>query len=244
MKMHSRDSWFVVVALLLISHSVLLAETADSSFQRGNARYAAADYPGAAAAYEEAAHAGAWSPNLFYNLGNARFREGDFGRAILNYRRTIALERDHLEANANLRLARARTQALEFKLSPSLHYLGLVSSNAYTVAAAILCWAGLLLLLWRRQGLACFLGGLFITLAIGCALATFLLERAATGEAVILAKDVEARVATTDTARSLLALPPGSEIRILQQRGDWCYAELPDSQRGWIDSKAAELIRL
>ncbi len=243
MKMHSRASWFVVVALLLISHSVLLAETADSSFQRGNARYAASDYPGAAAAYEEAAHAGAWSPNLFYNLGNTRFREGDFGRAILNYRRTIALERDHLEATANLRLARARTQALEFKPSPSLHYIGLVSSNAYTIAAAILFWAGLLLL-WRRHGPALFLGGLFVILAAACGFALFLLERTTAGEAVIVAKDVQARVATTETARGLLALPPGSEVRILQQRGDWSYAELPDNQRGWIDSKAAELIRL
>jgi hypothetical protein len=57
-------------------------------------------------------------------------------------------------------------------------------------------------------------------------------------------KDVQARLATADTANSVLALPEGSEIRVLSIRGDWIYAALPNNLRGWIPTESAELVRL
>ena len=64
------------------------------------------------------------------------------------------------------------------------------------------------------------------------------------GVAVVVADNAEARVATADSAKSVLALPPGSEVVILQERGDWSYAALPNDQRGWISTKAVEKVRL
>ncbi|PYK72362.1 MAG: aerotolerance regulator BatD, partial [Verrucomicrobia bacterium] len=61
---------------------------------------------------------------------------------------------------------------------------------------------------------------------------------------VVVADNAEARVATADSAKSVLALPPGSEVVILQERGDWSYAALPNDQRGWISTKAVEKVRL
>ena len=55
---------------------------------------------------------------------------------------------------------------------------------------------------------------------------------------------VEARVATADNANAVLALPPGSQIKMLQQRGDWLYATLPNNLRGRIPSKSVEAVRL
>ena len=62
--------------------------------------------------------------------------------------------------------------------------------------------------------------------------------------AVITAKQVEARLATADNAKSVLLLPAGSEIKILSERGDWVYAALPNDQRGWIPATSAERVRL
>ena len=64
------------------------------------------------------------------------------------------------------------------------------------------------------------------------------------GLAIVTEKEVQARLATADTANSVLALPPGSEIKILSTRGDWVYAALPNSLRGWIPAKSAEQVRL
>jgi hypothetical protein len=62
--------------------------------------------------------------------------------------------------------------------------------------------------------------------------------------AIVTGKDVQARLATADTANSILALPPGSEVRILSTRGDWIYAALPNNLRGWILAKNTEQVRL
>ena len=61
---------------------------------------------------------------------------------------------------------------------------------------------------------------------------------------MITGKEVEARLATADTAKSILVLPAGSEIEILSDRGDWIYAALPNDQRGWIPASSAQRVRL
>ncbi|MDQ2660118.1 MAG: hypothetical protein M3Y03_06830, partial [Verrucomicrobiota bacterium] len=61
---------------------------------------------------------------------------------------------------------------------------------------------------------------------------------------IVLAKSTDARLATADNAGTVLTLPPGSEIKILQTRGDWIYATLPNDLRGWIPAKSAEPVRL
>ena len=73
---------------------------------RANQEYAAGDFKAAIQGYEELVRSGQDTPNLFYNLGNAYFRQKDFGRAILNYERALALEPHPPEADANLRIAR------------------------------------------------------------------------------------------------------------------------------------------
>ena len=76
--------------------------------------------------------------------------------------------------------------------------------------------------------------------------AIYTLENGARGEAlaIVTGKDVEARLATADNAKSVLVLPAGSEIKILSERGDWVYAALPNDQRGWIPAASAQRVRM
>jgi hypothetical protein len=85
-----------------------------------------------------------------------------------------------------------------------------------------------------------------IFLAAICGTAAYQLEHGTSGEglAIVVAENAEARVATVDSSRSVLALPTGSEVLILQERGDWNYAALPNDQRGWIAANAVERVRL
>src|SRR5204862_1015657 len=85
-----------------------------------------------------------------------------------------------------------------------------------------------------------------IFLAAICGFAAFRLENGTRGQglAIVIAENAEARVATVDSARSVLALPAGSEVVILEERGDWNYAALPNDQRGWIAASAVEKVRL
>ncbi len=72
-----------------------------TDFGKANQEYAQGHFKEAIAGYETLVRSGPLSANLFYDLGNAYFRTGDFGRAILNYKRALALEPHHPEAAAN-----------------------------------------------------------------------------------------------------------------------------------------------
>ncbi len=39
------------------------------------------------------------------------------------------------------------------------------------------------------------------------------------------------------------ALPAGSQVRVLSERGEWIYCELPGTGRGWIPDGAVERVR-
>src|SRR6478735_9024230 len=84
----------------------------ESAFATANKAYSENRFQDAADGYQNLLRSGHWNANLFYDLGNARYRLGDFGQAILNYERALAVEPRHPEADANLRLARDEARAL------------------------------------------------------------------------------------------------------------------------------------
>src|SRR5437016_13598587 len=91
--------------LWLLCASILAAEPS-AQFAKANQEYAGGAFKAAIDDYEELVRSGQDTPNLFYNLGNADVRKTDFGRAILNYERALALDPHHPEADANLRTPR------------------------------------------------------------------------------------------------------------------------------------------
>src|SRR5213083_1879888 len=117
---------------------------ADVEFAKANQEYAQGHFKEAISGYETLVRAGQWSANVFYDLGNAYFRTGNFGRAILNYERALALEPHHPEAAANLQIARDEARALEMQQSWPERYLQFASVNQYSATAAVAFWAGAL----------------------------------------------------------------------------------------------------
>jgi tetratricopeptide (TPR) repeat protein len=232
--------------LVLVSSG--FAQT-DAQFAKANEDYAQGKFKDAIGGYEALVQSRQWSANLFYDLGNAYFRTQDFGRAILNYERALALDQRHPESDANLRIARDEARALEMQPDWIERHLELVSVTRYGIVAAIAFWIGafcLAIIWWARARPAKATGLAILSFAIcaGAVLAIYKIERAQGGAAIVTGNDVQARLATADNANSVLALPPGSEIKILSTRGDWIYAALPNSLRGWIPARDAEPVRL
>jgi tetratricopeptide (TPR) repeat protein len=243
-------SFTCFVAFLTVLAAPLLAQP-DTDFAKANQAFAQGNFKEAISGYEALVRAGQWSANLFYDLGNAYFRTGDFGCAILNYERALGLERHHPEATANLQIARDEARALELQQSWLERYLQFASANQYSIAAAIAFWLAafvIVTLIFARRRSATTMTMLILCLLISAVAtyATYTLERGPKGSAlaIVTGKEVQARLATADTANSVLALPPGSEITILSTRGDWIYAALPNNLRGWIPAKDAQQVRL
>jgi tetratricopeptide (TPR) repeat protein len=248
----ARRCSFLIRAITISGCAVLVSSACaqtDSQYAKANEDYAQGKFKEAIGGYEALVQSRQWSANLFYDLGNAYFRTQDFGRAILNYERALALDQRHPESGANLRVARDEARALEMQPDWIERHLELVSVTRYGIVAAIAFWIGAfcLVIIWRarpRPAKATALAILSFAICAGAALAIHQIERAQEGAAIVTGNDVQARLATADNANSVLALPPGSEIKILSTRGDWIYAALPNSLRGWIPAKDAELVRL
>lgn len=238
----------IILALAILGAvaSMGFAQSA-AQFAKANQEYAAGDFKGAIADYEELVRSGQDSPNLFYNLGNAYFRQKDFGHAILNYERSLALEPRHPEAQANLRMARDEARALELVPDRLERWLAFANSNQYAIAAAVAFWISIFAIasfIFNRRRSALALSILSLLTFALAAVAVFQLDRGKNGLAVVITDNSEARLATADTASRVLTLPAGSEIQILSRRGDWIYTGLPNNLRGWMPANSVEQVRL
>lgn len=238
-----------LVLLLLIGASEARADAA-ADIAKANEQYRAENFREAVALYQSAVTAGTRNAALFYNLGNALFRAGETGRAILNYERALALNPNHPEARANLRLAQEKTHALEMQPEWWNQFIDRATPNQLAIGAAVafwiaaFCFAGWLLA--SRRSAPILMLALLALIAGGVSLGgLYALESGPSGRAlaVVTEEKIQARVATADNASSVLALPPGSEINILSTRGDWIYAALPNDLRGWIPTGGAEPVR-
>ncbi len=221
------------------------------AFTKANEDYSAGRFQEAVDGYQNLVNSGQSSANLFYDLGNAWFRLGNFGESILNYERALALDPHHPEAAPNLGLVRDEARALELKRSGLERYIEAGTSTQYSIAAAIAFWFALFgaarLFFLRRRSVSLVLLIIFSTVVCaGAVYALYSLETGSKGRdlAIVTGKNIEARLATADNAKSVLALPPGSEIKILSQRGDWVYAALPNDLRGWIPANGARRVRM
>lgn len=234
---------------LFLSSSVLAQM--EPQFTKANQEYAAGHFKEAIDGYEALARQGRWSANLFYDLGNAYFHTGDFGRAILNYERALVLDRHHPEAQTNLRVVRDEARALEIAPTSGERFAQFADANQFAIAAAIAFWLGVFTVAWwvfsrRRPGGAVAVSILSFSIVALAVLSVLWLEHGNRGRAlaIVIQNNVEARLATADNARGVLALPPGSEIKVLSKRGDWIYAALPNNLLGWIPAKDAEQVQL
>ncbi len=125
------------------------SRTGDDLFAKANTEFAAGNFKAAIADYQAVVDSGEWSANLFYDLGNAYFRHGDFGRAILNYDRALRLDPHHPEADANLRIAHDQAHSLELAPSALEKYLNFGTANFFAIVAAIFFWLAIICLILR-----------------------------------------------------------------------------------------------
>jgi tetratricopeptide (TPR) repeat protein len=217
-----------------------------ADFNQANELFEQGKFAEAKGAYERLLASGFQTANLFYNLGNADYRLGSPGRAILNYERALALEPSHPEAGSNLTLLRNRSAARVPETRWWERATGSFSQQTLTLGGSIAFWSGAALLVFvlvRRPGGAVvwmlMLLAWLVALSAGAAL--FLREQNRV-LAIITAREAEARVAPADLAKSAGKLPAGSRVRVLSERGGWTYCELPGEGRGWIPAGSLERV--
>lgn len=228
--------------------------TSGGQVAEANRLYEAGQFVEAVVAYQGLVDAGVTDGTLYYNLGNAHFKAGDLGHAILNYRRAQALLPRDPDVAANLQLARAQaTDRLETEgegVMVGFVRRVLVEWTTLDEAAGIalglwvlLCALVVAAILWRRgqQALR------YAIVVLGVMLALSLLSIGirvsdvhGSSPAVIVAQAVEVRSGPGEDYLAEFTLHTGAEIRVLERRGDWVRIALPGDLQGWVPGEAME----
>lgn len=248
--------------LLIIALAAVLAACGraqeNDAWRRGNEAYTSGEYSKAIAAYNEIRETGMESHKLFYNLGNAYFRDGQLGEAILNYHRALRLRPNNADALYNLKIAESRVRVRieplpQFFASRWLFALrAAMSSNGWAwmclgALAAALAAALIYLLaqkrMWRKTGFYCGLATVVV-----CVVALFfaLSERHRTlhsPDAIVMQRSATARTSPDDTGKDAFILYEGTWVRVTAVLGDWSEVEIPDGNKGWVNTTAIEAIR-
>ncbi|MDD5349919.1 MAG: tetratricopeptide repeat protein [Chthoniobacteraceae bacterium] len=233
------------IFLLLLLFCAGARAAAPADLNAAHALYDKGDYAGARAGYEALVQSGPWSANLFYNLGNAAYRQGEKGSAFLAYERALALEPGHPEAAANLRFLReetgAKLPAVTWVDRALEHPAG--NTAAWLAAAAFwgLCFS-LAPLVWKRRAAAG--PALVCVLALGWSGAALWWQNSQGALWIVTADTATARTEPADNATATAKLPVGSRVRLLLERGAWVNVRLPDASKGWIARDAADPVRL
>ena len=243
----SMQFWVLMGLLLLLSH-LYVATVRGGDFETGNELFDQGKYSEAKQHYEKLVETGQGSANVFYNLGNADFRLGSAGRAMLNYERTLALNPHHPEALANLKLLRDQSSSRLPSETWSSKIFASQSLNTWTMAASIAGWITIFGIAFLVTGaradkavwwLLTMVG--VVAVAVSGVGVWYGMKDQSLG--VITAKQAEARLAPAEGAGVAGLLPAGSRVHVLSERGEWIYCELPDAGRGWIPQGMLERVR-
>lgn len=229
--------WAVIVAFAL-------AATPDEAVEQ----VLRGDYASAASTGIALIDAGLVNADVYYNLGNALFKQGDLPGAILAWRRAELLAPRDGDIDANLAHARRSTRD-RIELAPQLGVLfwrdSLSPVEQSWGAAIFAALLGALMLLRRARpdaniaipGLLCAVPAVLLTISTVAELR----ELAETPGGVVQAERVEVRSAGAGGV-VLFELHAGAEVELRERVAGQVQVALPDGRRGWVAADAVAVV--
>jgi len=237
-------NWLLVGWLVLFTATEnlrgdpLLWNQANQEFSAGKFELARADYLQLVAT-------GNVSPELFYNLGNAYLKLDDKGRAVLNFKRALALAPDFESAKHNLNVV-LQTAGVEpeeevfgswFAKYPDVWLL--VGSIFFW----ILAYGGYLWLTMPRFRPICKIA---LAIAVPCALlglaiAFWVGDGVRSPDlAVVINPSADVRYGPATGSRVTETLGLGESVHLMSERGAWTLCRTGSGLVGWLPANAIE----
>ncbi|HEY0455001.1 MAG TPA: tetratricopeptide repeat protein [Verrucomicrobiae bacterium] len=229
---------------------LLASESPALLFDQANKLYEQGKYADAARAYEKTINAGASNATVYFNLGNAWFKDGQAGRAIAAYRTAEKLAPRDPGVRFNLQFVRKQVSGNEaLPAEPWQDWLLHLTLNEWTFLAAIAAWIWFILLALRelRPAVRRLLKGYTATagvLALGLAacLAGAFYQQTTIHSAVVVAPNAVVRFGPLDESNVRFQLRDGSEIRVLDAKEVksgptcqiWLQIEDAKGRGGWL----------
>jgi tetratricopeptide (TPR) repeat protein len=252
------ETRLISTCLLLAAALAAPLRAQDRPFEEGNKRYQAGDYAGALEQYQQIVSQGYEAPALYYNIGNAQYKLGHLGAAIVAWERARRLAPRDADVLANLELARSLTAdditpRPQFWLFAAVSWwVGLLSRSALLIIAGTayaLTTACVVALVTRSAGgwtpwaRRVALTGAIVTILSAINLLVRELGIGRADAAIVMAKEVMVQSAPSDEpSLQIFTIHEGTKVRVDRTSASWSEIALADGKVGWVKTDALERI--
>lgn len=237
----------IYILVCLLSFSV--KSFSNDLLHKAEKAYDSKKYKEAIDDYEQLIKDGFKSYQLYFNLGNAYYRNSQLGKAIYYYELARKAEPNDEDVRINLGIAASKT--IDKIDSKENFFISAVKTNLLsTFTTSAWAWFSILSLV-----IACVLFFVFInspvlmikrvsfllsTVLVICFFVTYFLGYSALNSkienkfAIITAREVKIMNEPTQSGTSKFSLHEGTKIRVVENNGDWVLIKLDNGNEGWV----------
>ena len=255
----SRSKVTAVIVLLLSLGAAFNASAQAGPadlWEEGVSAYSDGRFIDAATAWEGIIASGQESPEVFCNIGDAYFKQGNYPKAILNYERALKLDPSFSDARYNLEFAQGFVQD-KIEAVPEFIMKTVCRKVCYTMGSD--AWAVLFLVFLaltlacvllfllssstgrRRTGFWC--GVAFLVLSLLCLdFSAWQKRDYKKADSAIVMSPVVSVKSSPSGGKDLFIIHEGTKVRILDSVGTWQNISLADGRQGWIEGNSIEVI--
>jgi tetratricopeptide (TPR) repeat protein len=223
-----------ILAILLMGSA-----WAASDFDQARKAYEQGDQEAAVAGFERALQGAPGGVGVLYNLGNARFRQGEMGRALAAWRQAQWITPRDPALRHNLDLIRRRLSQSEPPFWKQ--WLMLLTLDEWAAVAGVLVWVWSGWQIFIRikprladsgSGVRWLLGSVAAVALGGWVTAWILVQQGP--NAAIAGKEVPARFGPLEESDIAVNFADGTEVRVEQYRNGWVRVSDAEGRGGWI----------
>lgn len=248
---------YILVFMLLLCATWVYANENIQLWNKANDAYSMGQYESALADWLQIEDSGEHSYKLYCNIGNAYYKTGSMGKAVLYYEKALKLNPAGEDAKINLQIAKLQTLdkievVPEFILTTWIKDIrNMMSSDSWAyVALGLFAVVALLMLLFKfaptvgQRKFSFVLACTVFLFAIFAVIFAANLRANANSEdqAIVMVPVSNVKSAPNATGNNLFILHEGSKVEILEEAGKWCRIEISDGRQGWMQKNDVDVI--
>lgn len=244
-----------------VSHSDITENSVTILESKADAAYKNKDFTESIQLYEaqiaESKLTNQESAQLYYNLGNAFFRNEQIAKAIVNYERALLLEPGDSDIRHNLRFAKTRIEdkidsADSFFINKWVRSIqNLYSGNSWAVIGIVLFILLVIAigaymisaqLIWRK--ISFYAGIILFSLVIITNVFAFKQKNKIVNRSTGIVMSASVSIYTSPDAHSqeLFRLHEGAKVKIKREEGRWIEIVIANGSVGWLQKQNIEII--
>lgn len=250
-------SLFLCILLFDTGYASAVNWESEKIFNEGNREYQKGNYPSAERLYRKILDSGMDSGFLYYNLGNACFKQKRLGEAILYWEKARQELPADREVQENLELVNLmlvdRVEAPQDPLPIQFltRILGILTiTQEHGLVVTLFVLLNILFFIYLRMknprtAFRIFLGCMtlgFLFLIFACSLSWKIYNREYRKEGIVIEQKVDVRSGPGAENITVFTIHEGSKVRIHESNNGWQQISLPNGWSGWLQQKDLRIL--